>query len=268
MSVYSKITRLHLRRSADKDYLSYDERIEEYLRNYGYKNSFEDKQELEISEDISEENSEEISGEELNGDTKIVMPHFGIQNAQSSNYVWFPQKTIYYTIVNFTPQLPSSEIRRVIRQAFNIWSAVIPRDFIEVSPADPNAKIIIKFVQRRHSDDFYAFDGSGNTLAHAIHGGYVHFDSDETWKIYKLLEKVEYGKEDLLSVAIHEIGHSLGLKHTNALNSLMQESINYVDENGNYVFPRLLTTDIVNIQNIYGPRLNRDDSVNGTYCNI
>uniref|UniRef100_A0A914PUK8 Peptidase metallopeptidase domain-containing protein n=1 Tax=Panagrolaimus davidi TaxID=227884 RepID=A0A914PUK8_9BILA len=254
MCVYSKILRLHLRRSADKDYHTYDERIEEYLRNYGYKNAFEDKKELEISE--------ENSGEELNGDTKIIMPHFGIQNAQSSNYVWFPQKTIYYTIINYTPQLPSSEIR-VIRQAFNIWSAVIPRDFIEVSPTDPNAKILIKFVQRRHSDDFYAFDGSGNTLAHAIHGGYVHFDADETWKIYKLHEKVEYGKEDLLSVAIHEIGHSLGLKHTNVLNSLMQESINYSDKNGNYVFPRLLTTDIVNIQNIYGPRLNIDGGVNG-----
>uniref|UniRef100_A0AC34F0R2 Peptidase metallopeptidase domain-containing protein n=1 Tax=Panagrolaimus sp. ES5 TaxID=591445 RepID=A0AC34F0R2_9BILA len=155
-------------------------------------------------------------------------------------------------------------LRRVIRQAFEIWSAVIPRNFVEVSPNDPNARILIKFEKRNHG-----FDGTGRVLAHALPGDYVHFDDDETWKIYRPYEKVYFGQVDLLSVAIHEIGHSLGLRHSDVINSIMQESYkNPADENGNYVFPRLLTSVIADIQSIYGPRIKSSGNGMLVFCSI
>ena len=61
-----------------------------------------------------------------------------------------------------------------------------------------------------------SFDGVGGELAHAFYprfGGNIHFDADERWG--------DTSGTKLLSVAVHEIGHSLGLSHSNIYNSVM-----------------------------------------------
>uniref|UniRef100_A0A914Q8G0 Apple domain-containing protein n=1 Tax=Panagrolaimus davidi TaxID=227884 RepID=A0A914Q8G0_9BILA len=201
----------------------------------------------------------EVTGK-LNDETKMKMtkPRCGvidIKNVRSTDYVPFKQNLIKYAFINFSEDLASFDIRKVIQKAFDIWSKVIPRNFVEVSSDDPSVNILIQFVKKAHGDGF-PFDCTNEVLAHAIPGGYIHFDEDEIWVIYKPNEKVYSHKKDLLSVAIHEIGHSLGLDHTNVENSIIfpyyQDPI---DENGNYVVPKLLTSDISDIQEIYGPRL-------------
>jgi hypothetical protein len=64
--------------------------------------------------------------------------------------------------------------------------------------------------------DKHNFDGKHGTLAHAYPpsghlAGDIHFDAAENWNI-------DY---DLFSVALHEIGHSLGLAHSNFYSSVM-----------------------------------------------
>lgn len=58
---------------------------------------------------------------------------------------------------------------------------------------------------------------------------------------------------DIVSVAAHEIGHVLGLEHSNDYKSLMapfyQEPL---DDLGNYKEPELREDDIKRIQALYG----------------
>lgn len=67
--------------------------------------------------------------------------------------------------------------------------------------------IDIRFEKGDHGDGF-PFDGPGNVLAHALKE-FVHFDDDETWKTTS-----DGVGTSLFKVAVHEIGHALGLSHS------------------------------------------------------
>lgn len=93
------------------------------------------------------------------------------------------------------------------------------------------ADIRIYFVTGYHGD-YKSFDGcprpghnGPNTLAHAFApgaeglSGEVHFDDDEPWTIGN---EGDYGV-DLLQIAVHEIGHALGLRHSDVRGAIMNE---------------------------------------------
>jgi hypothetical protein len=62
-------------------------------------------------------------------------------------------------IENYTPDLPWQEVRRVIADAFKVWSDVTDLTFTEVM--NTKADIMIKFASKYHKDG-YPFDGKGN----------------------------------------------------------------------------------------------------------
>ena len=89
----------------------------------------------------------------------------------------------------------------------------------------------------------YPFDGASGVLAHAYFpsDGRAHFDEDETYT-----HNTASGT-NLLWVAVHEFGHSLGLQHTN-----VQGAIMYPYYTGYVPNMQLHSDDIAGIQSLYG----------------
>lgn len=89
----------------------------------------------------------------------------------------------------------------------------------------------------------YPFDGEGGVLAHAFgpSDGRLHFDEEETFT-----DLSEQGT-NLLYVAVHEIGHNLGLRH-----SSVRDAVMYPAYLGYKPDLKLHSDDISGIQSIYG----------------
>ena len=96
--------------------------------------------------------------------------------------------------------------------------------------------------------------------------GALHFDDDEKWaykdankigrqESLKINENFWYFSDytDILAVAIHEGGHTLGLEHSRNDKAIMAPFYqSTVDNNGRYIAPELTSDDISAIQDIYG----------------
>lgn len=157
----------------------------------------------------------------------------------------------YLFFQNGTNDIANNDERNAIRQAFQFWADAGDLAFLEVCNA-ASADLIIAWETGAHGDGA-AFDGQNGVLAHAfappplggIFSGDVHFDEDEDW-----VDQIRGNSSqpiDLVTTAAHEIGHSLGLDHTQVPNSLMNAAYN-----GSHRF--LGSDDILGIQNLYGSR--------------
>lgn len=154
------------------------------------------------------------------------------------------KSNVTFGFSNFTGDLTQQVIIDNIRRAFQSWSAVCFLTFTEVSGT---ADIAIRFVTGDHGDGSN-FDGPGNVLAHGFfpppNGGAIagdlHFDDAETWTTNNPPTGF-----DFLTVAIHEIGHTLGLDHSADANAIMFAFYSGIKQN-------LAPDDINGIRSIYG----------------
>ncbi|NXA40674.1 MMP7 protein, partial [Eudromia elegans] len=185
----------------------------------------------------------------LNAETKEIMnqPRCGVPDI--ANYKLFPgnprwkSNFLTYRIVNYTPDLTRAKVDEAIKKAFMVWSDVTPLQFKRLHWGQ--ADIMIAFARREHGDG-NPFDGNGKTLAHAFApgpgiGGDAHFDEDEMWS------ESNRGT-NLFLVAAHEIGHSLGLGHSNVPGALMYPTYTYTNPK---TF-QLSADDKRGIQKLYG----------------
>jgi hypothetical protein len=120
-----------------------------------------------------------------------------------------------------------------VRKAFNTWAGVIPLTFTEV-PSLNNPDIAIGWRPAIDPDLLLTSVGNmiGSVVAHAdyplgcsfVTGSLpkpLHFDETEvTWCIGAIA-----GRIDVETVALHELGHLLGLNHSTSSGSIMFPSV-------------------------------------------
>ncbi|XP_006867494.1 PREDICTED: matrix metalloproteinase-21 [Chrysochloris asiatica] len=157
----------------------------------------------------------------------------------------FSKRTLKWRLVGegYSSQLSADEQRYVFRLAFRMWSEVTPLDFQE-DLVGPVAEVDIKlgFGRGRHLGCPRVFDGSGQEFAHAWRLGDIHFDDDEHFT-----SPTSDSGISLLRVAVHEIGHVLGLPHTYRTGSVMQP--NYIPQKPAF---ELDWSDRKAVQRLYG----------------
>ena len=155
-----------------------------------------------------------------------------------------PKRIYTYEILNGHPALPGSSVSRAIEQAFSMWAVKTPLAFV---PAAVGTTPDITF-------EFVPMDGPNGTYGNAI----IEFDEEEVWVLgpSPLANQV-----DFISIALHEIGHKLGLEHKSGVpGSVMKLAYNNGDR---YRF--LHPVDIADIRAIHGTSRIRDSIwVHGT----
>ncbi|XP_064596443.1 matrix metalloproteinase-14-like [Liolophura sinensis] len=151
----------------------------------------------------------------------------------------WPKTSLTYKIRQYTQKLARNQVEDAIKKAFKVWSDVTQLEFRKASGT---VDIDLDFARASHGDG-YPFDGSGSTLAHAFfpqYGGDAHFDEDERWTL-----GTKQGI-NLVQVAAHEFGHSLGLDHSEVSSAVMTPFYRGYLENF-----KLDTDDILAIQSLY-----------------
>ncbi|KAJ1389884.1 PGBD-like superfamily [Sesbania bispinosa] len=142
--------------------------------------------------------------------------------------------------------------KAVFASAFARWAEVTTISFREATSYRA-ADIRIGFYSGDHGDG-EPFDGVLGTLAHAFSptDGRFHLDKAEDWVVSgDVTEAPLSNAVDLESVAVHEIGHLLGLGH-----SSVEEAIMYPTLRSRTKKVQLANDDIEGIQKLYGSNPN------------
>ncbi|PIO71413.1 Matrixin, partial [Teladorsagia circumcincta] len=94
---------------------------------------------------------------------KMAEPRCGVTDVLAvttggAAFKW-KKNRLTYSIENFSPDLPREDVKRAIREGYDVWAAVTPLEFEEVQPGS-GADIKVRFGTGNHNDP-WPFDGQG-----------------------------------------------------------------------------------------------------------
>jgi len=168
-------------------------------------------------------------------------------DAKSGAYVlqgsrWQVKHLTYRILTYPAPgRLSNNDVDTAVREAFEMWEAVTDLTFSRKNSG--TVHIEIRFDKYEHGDGD-PFDGPGGTLAHAYFpqfGGDMHVDDSEYWSVQS------FKGTNLKQTIVHELGHSLGLSHSDKREAVMAPFYRGWDPH-----LKLSNDDVKAIQSLYG----------------
>lgn len=247
-------------------------KIQQYLTRFGYLSSVVAPNKLDKATSKAIETFQQVHGLETTGEldvataTAMQLPRCGtpdlatitrVRGGQSADFVLrgcsYNKSTFDFRFVNGTTDITGAQEQNAIRNALATWRAVLCG--VTFTEDTGNTDFEYGWFTGNHNDGS-PFDGVGNTLAHAFypppcggdHAGECHFDDAETWSLTGAGSTF-----DVETVALHEIGHLLGLDHSTVAGSVMFPSYGGVRR-------ALTQDDIDGVRRLYPMLCRRGDS--------
>jgi hypothetical protein len=156
--------------------------------------------------------------------------------------------TVFYYYSNETSQLNATAAKAEIARAMAQWANAVKVTWAPGVSATANQTVNIMWATYAHGDE-YPFTGPVGVIAHTYYpanpnpepiAGDMHLNDSMAWGIGT--------KTDLFSVTLHELGHALGLGHSDNQNDVMYPYYKMVSG--------LTADDIAAVQTLYAAQPN------------